>query len=75
MPQEGRYPTSRWAEGEVVSDPIILTLADVPLGRYRLAVGIYDPETVDRLPAVDAAGRPVPDDRVVLAEEIKIGDE
>jgi hypothetical protein len=75
MPQEGRYPTSRWAEGEVVSDSIILSLAGVPSGRYRLAVGVYDPETMDRLPAVDAAGRAVPDDRVILAEEIEIRDE
>jgi hypothetical protein len=75
MPQEGRYPTSRWAEEEVVSDSITLGLTEMPPGSYRLAVGIYDPGTMDRLPAVDAAGRPVPDDRVVLAEEIKIGDE
>jgi hypothetical protein len=72
MSREGRYPTSRWAKGEVVSDSIMLDLAEMPPGRYRLAVGIYDPETVDRLPAVDAAGRPVPDNRVVLAEEIEI---
>jgi hypothetical protein len=75
MPREGRCPTSRWAKGEVVSDSITLSLAEVPPGHYRLAVGIYDPETVDRLPAVDAAGRPIPDNRVVLAEEIEIGDE
>lgn len=72
MPREGRYPTSRWAEGEVVGDSIILSLAEVPPGHYWVAVGIYDPETVDRLPAVDAAGRPVSDNRVVLAEEIEM---
>ncbi len=75
MPQEGRYPTSRWAEGEVVSDSITLFLAEVLPGHYRLAVGVYDPATVDRLPAVDAAGLPVRDDRVILAEEIEIRDE
>ena len=75
MPREGRYPTSRWAEGEVVSDSITLDLAELPPSRYRLAVGVYDPETVDRLPAVDAAGRPVRDDRVILVEEIEIRDE
>ena len=75
MPQEGRYPTSRWAEREVVSDSIILALAEAMPGRYRLAVGAYDPATVDRLPAVDAAGLPVRDNRVILAEEIEIRDE
>jgi len=72
MPREGRYPTSRWAEGEVVSDSIILSLAEAPPGRYRLAVGVYHPETMERLPAVDATGLPVRDNRVVLAEEIEI---
>ncbi len=75
MPREGRYPTSRWVEGEVVSDSITLDLAEVPPGRYRLAVGLYDPETLDRLPAVDAAGNPVRDNRVVLVEEMEIRDE
>jgi hypothetical protein len=74
-PREGRYPTSHWAEGEVVSDSITLDLAEVPPGRYRLAVGVYGPETMDRLPAVDAAGRPVPDNRVVLVEEISVDQE
>ena len=72
MPQGGRYPTSRWAEGEVVSDSVALSLTEAPPGRYRLAVGVYNPGTVDRLPAVDAAGHPVPDDRVILGEEIEI---
>ena len=72
MPREGHYPTSRWAKGEVVSDSITLDLAEVPPGHYRLAVGIYDPQTVDRLPAIDAAGLPVRDNRVVLTEEIEI---
>jgi len=75
MPRKGRYPTSRWVEGEVVSDSIVLSLAGVPPGHYRLAVGVYEPETVERLPAVDATGLPVPDNRVVLAEEIEIRDE
>jgi hypothetical protein len=75
MPREGRYPTSRWTEGEVVSDSITLSLADAMPGHYRLAVGVYDPATVDRLPAVDAAGLPIRDNRVVLTEEIEIEDE
>jgi hypothetical protein len=75
MPRDGRYPTSRWVEGEVVSDSIVLSLAEVPPGHYRLAVGVYDPETANRLPAVDAAGRPIPDDRVILVEVISVDQE
>jgi hypothetical protein len=75
MPREGRYPTSRWARGEVVSDSITLSLAEVPPGYYRLAVGVYVPETVERLPAVDAASLPVRDNRVILVEEISVDQE
>ena len=71
MPREGRYPTSRWVGGEVVSDSITLDLAKVPPGRYRLAVGLYDPQTLDRLPPIDATGNPVRDNRIVLVEEIE----
>jgi len=59
----------------VVSDSIILSLAEATPGRYRLAVGIYDPATVDRLPAIDAEGLPIRDNRIVLTEEIEIRDE
>ena len=74
MPHGNRYPTSRWAEDEVVEDQVTLSLAGVPAGRYRLAVGLYRMagEQSSRLPAVDAAGEPVPDERVILPAEISI---
>jgi hypothetical protein len=72
MPRQNQYPTSWWAEGEVVSDEITLSLKDVPPGRYRLALGVYDPQTVDRLTAVDPDGTPIANDRVVLDEEVKV---
>ena len=70
MPLHGSYPTSWWLPGEVLSDQITLSLADVPAGHYRLATGVYDPGTVTRLAAVDAAGHPLPDNRLVLPMEI-----
>jgi len=66
MPLNGAYPTSWWLPGEVVSDRITLSLAGVPAGDYHLATGVYDPRTVTRLEAVDAAGKPLPDDRLIL---------
>lgn len=37
QPAEGRYPTSLWAEGEVVRDDrFLLVPADLPTGRYDL---------------------------------------
>jgi len=71
MPRQNQYPTSWWAEGEVVSDVVIISLKDVPPGCYRLALGIYDPRTMDRLAAVGPDGAPVADNRVILDEEVQ----
>jgi hypothetical protein len=72
MPRRNQYPTSWWAEGEVVSDEITLSLKDLPPGSYRLALGIYDPQTMDRLAAVCPDGTPVANDRVVLGEGVEV---
>jgi hypothetical protein len=54
----GAYPTSRWQPGEMVIDPFTLVLpADLPAGRYTLWAGLYQLETLERLPvANDASG-------------------
>ncbi|MCL6429773.1 MAG: hypothetical protein K6V36_02795 [Anaerolineae bacterium] len=57
MPLADTYPTSRWAEGEVVSDRLVLDMAGVPSGRYQLAVGWYDPLTGERLEPVGDPAR------------------
>ncbi len=74
MPQNYGYPTSSWAAGEVVEDPIRLSLSEVPAGRYRLAVGLYwkEGDNYPRLPAVAPDGEAVPGDRVVLPTEVTI---
>ena len=49
-PGEGFYPTSFWRPGDVVLDQHELRLtADAPAGVYRLLVGLYMPETGERL--------------------------
>jgi hypothetical protein len=70
VPRRWTYPTTWWQAGEVVSDEIPLSLEDVPPGQYRLAVGVYDPESGERLSVVDAAGEALPGERLVLPEEI-----
>jgi hypothetical protein len=54
----GAYPTSRWQPGEMVIDPFTLVLpADLPAGPYTLWTGLYQLETLERLPvANDASG-------------------
>jgi len=40
---------------------------DLPAGRYRLAVGLYDPVTAQRLTL------PTGEDRVLLSQPVEIG--
>lgn len=72
MPLEGRYPTSWWAAGEVVSETVTFDLADVKPGSYRLAVGLYDASTVTRLAAYGPGGVRLGADRAVLPESIAL---
>jgi 4-amino-4-deoxy-L-arabinose transferase-like glycosyltransferase len=56
-PLMGDYPTSVWAPGEVIIDSHAVVLpADVPLGQYRLLVGMYNLDTLVRLPRLDGTG-------------------
>ncbi|MDH7487998.1 MAG: 6-pyruvoyl-tetrahydropterin synthase-related protein [Anaerolineae bacterium] len=71
-PRGGAYPTSQWAPGEVVSDGVVLSLAGVPAGSYRLAVGLYGPGDAPRLSARLPDGTWLPLDRCVLGEEIVV---
>jgi hypothetical protein len=62
VPGQGTLPTSGWAEGEVIVDAYEIAIApDAPPGPYAIAVGMYDAETWDRLPAFDAGGTPLGD--------------
>jgi len=77
QPRGGMYPTSWWAEGEVVSETVVLPLEGVAQGEYRLAVGLYD-RTMTRLQAVDSGGLRsddglrLPGDRMILPESVEV---
>jgi hypothetical protein len=60
-PLAGTYPFALWAAGQVVADARVL---DRP--GAAVLVGLYDPATGERLPAMDAAGAPLADDAVRL---------
>ncbi|MEW5959822.1 MAG: glycosyltransferase family 39 protein [Chloroflexota bacterium] len=67
-PQGGRYPTTAWTPHERVVDRYELWLrAGAPPGEYRLLVGMYEPVTSRRLPALTSDGRPLPDNAIPLA--------
>jgi hypothetical protein len=55
-PHRGAYPTTFWGPAEVVEDPVPISLAGAPAGAYGLAVGVYDPATMERLPVTSSGG-------------------
>jgi hypothetical protein len=72
MPCQWQCPTSQWQAGEVVLDQATLSLAQVPPGEYRLAVGAYSPETGERLLARAPGGELYPDGRFILPDTFLI---
>ena len=66
MPRAWTYPTSWWTAGEVVSETVVLQLAEVAAGSYSLGIGWYDPETSVRLPIVTTNVDAVRDGRLTL---------
>jgi len=55
-PAGGQLPTTGWLPGEYLTDSHgVQVVADAPAGEYRLAVGLYDPATGQRLLTPDGA--------------------
>ncbi len=51
QPVQWMRPTSTWQPGEEIIDRYGLLLpADLPVGSYTIAVGLYDPISGQRLP-------------------------
>jgi hypothetical protein len=75
MPRRWAYPTTFWGPGEVVTDVVSISLEGVPVGTYGVALGVYDPATMDRLPVVDGAGQTQSDARLVLPGEMVMVEE
>jgi hypothetical protein len=60
--ERSKQPTTSWVEGEVVVDPITVTLSpDAPPGSYRVLVGLYSAPDGLRLPLRDGAGAVIGD--------------
>lgn len=62
-PLNGLYATSDWLPGQIIADPHQLALPDAT---QTLAVGLYDPVSLARLPVRDAQGQRMAEDAVVL---------
>jgi hypothetical protein len=54
QPLKGEWPTSRWVRGEVVVDKYTVAVPpDLPPGFYKVIVGLYRPQTGQRLTLPD----------------------
>ena len=69
MPRRWAYPTTLWSPRELVTDVVPISLEGVPPGAYGVALGVYDPETMERPRVVDGTGQLQPDGRLVLPGE------
>jgi hypothetical protein len=68
-PMGGLSPFWLWDSGQSIYDRRKLVLPeDGPAGRYRVAVGIYDPVTGERLSAFSKDGAPLADNAAVILE-------
>jgi hypothetical protein len=66
-PVNGTYPTTLWVPDEIVVDRYAIPVAaDAAPGRHVIEVGMYDPVTIQRLPALDPSG--AVGDRILLAD-------
>ena len=67
VPLLGIRPTYTWVEGELLEDPYGIVLEEtLAPGSYELSVGMYDTDSLARIPAFDAAGNRMQDDRIVI---------
>lgn len=56
-PSSGVYPTDRWTVGESVRDRHTVRIpADLPAGSYGIEIGMYRPDTGERLSFAPAGG-------------------
>lgn len=61
-PLHGSFPTSEWSPGREITDRYEVRLAaDAPAGEYRVEVGWYLLETMQRLQVLGEKGEPVAD--------------
>lgn len=73
-PGDGQRPTTGWLPDEVIVDRYTVPIAyDVPPGTYRIEVGLYEAASGQRLPAQAASGSLLPDNRVLLDQEVPVG--
>ncbi len=73
IPCLGACGTMTWIEGEFIVDSYAIKLdPEAPASDYWVGVGMYDPATMQRLPALDVENKRWSDDRIVLPGRIAV---
>ena len=71
-PQVGQFPTSLWLACEFIRDAYELALpSDIPPREYRIEVGMYLLETMERLPVLGKDAEPVGSSIVLPGFEVQ----
>jgi hypothetical protein len=70
VPRNWAYPTNWWEKGEIVTDTLNIPIDGISPGSYQLWLGLYDEETLERLP-LDG---PTPSDDASYQDAIKIAE-
>jgi hypothetical protein len=70
VPRNWTYPTNWWEKGEIVTDTLTISIDGISPGSYQLMLGLYDEETLERLPLDDpiSSGEPTNQDVIKIAE-------
>ncbi|MFP3896235.1 MAG: ArnT family glycosyltransferase [Anaerolineales bacterium] len=73
VPVGGQRPTTGWVADEVIVDPYELSVdEDATPGPHRMAIGMYDSTSGERLPMTEADGRPLQEGRILLEQTIQV---
>ena len=71
IPRTGSRPTNSWQPGEIIIDTHSIALpADMPVGVYRLEIGMYERESGTRLSGKIGSGRAV--DHFILPVRVTV---
>lgn len=72
-PLGGEAPTTTWLPGEVLVDRYVIPIApDAPPGTYQVEIGMYNPATLERLPAFDETEHRLQHDRILLEDTVEV---
>ena len=76
QPQKGMYPTYLWDQGERIQDQYEIQIdLDAPPGDYNFRVGMYELQTLERLPVMDNQGEELVDRALVLPGPVVVSDD